>query len=221
MSELTRALLSSLHVAICAVGLVTILAVPAAFLLTRRRSLLRRAIEVCLTIPLVLPPTVVGYYLLVILGRRGWLGQYLDHWFGYSFMFNWHGAVLAAAVVCFPLVYLPARSAFATVDRELEDVARLQGAGTLTLFWHVSLPMATKGIAAGMVLGFSRALGEFGATIMVLGDTTRYRTLPLLVYADYGDVEGMRTASMAVLVLTVLSVVSMALYHRSGYARQT
>lgn len=214
MNELAGPLIFSLQVALYAVCLVTALAVPVAFAMTRSRSRYRRWLEICLTIPLVLPPTVIGYFLLVVLGRHGWLGRYLDSWFGYSIMFHWHGAVLAAAVICFPLVYLPTRAAFAAVDRELEDIARLQGAGTLSLFWYVSLPMATKGIAAGMVLAFARALGEFGATMMVMGDTQRYRTLPLLIYGDYSGSGVTATASCAVLVLTAMSVLTMAFYSR-------
>lgn len=184
MNELLPALVLSLKVATCALCLIAATAVPLAFAMCRRRGWLRATTDAFLTVPLVLPPTVVGYLLIVLLGRNGWAGHLLHEWFGYTVMFHWHGAVLAAAVVAFPLIYLTARSAFASVDRELEDIARLHGAHGLSLFWHVSLPLARRGIVAGAMLAFARALGEFGATIMVMGDIAKYRTLPLLIYTE-------------------------------------
>jgi molybdate transport system permease protein len=213
LNELTRALLISLQVATVAVLLITLFAVPLAFLTARSRSTLRNLIDILVTLPLVLPPTVVGYAIILLLGRRGTLGQYLDSWFGYSIMFHWHGAVLAAAVVAFPLAYLPARAAFAAVDRELEDTARLHGAGLLGLFWNVSLPLAIRSILTGTVLAFARALGEFGATIMVLGDTTRYRTLPIVLYNDCLTGSSSVAASAAAL-LGLVSLVVVCIHNR-------
>lgn len=219
MNELLPALALSLQVAICALILVTVTSVPLAFLMCRRRSWWCGVTDALLTVPLVLPPTVVGYLLIVLFGRNGWVGSSLYHWFGYTVMFNWHGAVLAAAVVAFPLVYLPSRSAFASVDRELEDVARLHGAHGVSLFWHVSLPLARRGIIAGAVLAFARALGEFGATIMVMGDTARYRTLPLLIYTEYGYGGGNMVAALAVALLIAVSLAVAILHSRTSMRR--
>jgi molybdate transport system permease protein len=177
-------------------------------------------LESLIVLPLVLPPTVVGYYIIVLLGRHGVLGHPLDANFGYSIMFHWHGAVVAAATVALPLLYLPARSAFASVERDLEDVARLSGANPLHVFWHVSLPMARKGLAGGIILAFARSLGEFGATVMVLGDTARYQTLPLLVYSEHlaGEHTGAETG--AVVLLSLISLAVLLVYNRSSLSRQ-
>jgi len=180
-----------------------------------RRSFRGKSIlEALLTVPLVLPPTVVGYALLVILGRHG-----MARLIGRPILFTPTAAVLAALVVAMPLVYLPAKAAFAAVERELEDVARLLGAGPLGIFWHVSLPLARRGLAAGLLLGFARALGEFGATLMVLGDIPGQTTLPISLYDatsgnDYGQALG------AVLALSAISLTVVFIYNRMPLSRQ-
>ena len=137
-------------------------------------------------VPLVLPPTVVGYLILLTFGNRGIIGAWLKSTFDYSIIFRFEGAVLAAAIVSLPMLYMPAKAAFQNVDRELEDVSRLFGATRLQMFWHVSLPLARRGIASGLVLAFARALGEFGATVMVYGCRTGHLTLPISIYEDWG-----------------------------------
>jgi len=134
-------------------------------------------------------------------------------------LFNWHGAVVASTVVALPLLYLPARAAFAGIERELEEVARMMGAGRLSVFWHVSLPLARRGIASGLLLAFARALGEFGATVMVMGDLPGRQTLPIAIYNDYisGD---LRAAAPAVAALTVVSLAVIVLYNRSIFGRR-
>ena len=121
-------------------------------------------------LPLVLPPTVLGYYLLQLLGRRSPLGYWLEQTSGITFVFHWSGAVVASAVAAFPLFLLPARGAFEAIDPALEDVARLLGRGEFSVFFAVTLPLAWRGLAAGIVLAFARALGDFGATLMVAGN---------------------------------------------------
>ena len=123
-----------------------------------------------LVLPLVLPPTVVGFYLLQLLGRRSMLGHWLEQTLGITLVFHWSGAVVASAVAAFPLFLLPARGAFEAIDPGLEDVARLLGRSELSVFWSVTLPLAWRGLAAGIVLAFARALGDFGATLMVAGN---------------------------------------------------
>ncbi|MGH7214069.1 MAG: molybdate ABC transporter permease subunit [Tepidisphaeraceae bacterium] len=220
MTDLWPAMALSLRVALVATALTVLVGVPLAFFLARRRFVGRSLIEAAITAPLVLPPTVVGYLLIVAVGARSPVGSSLRSLFdGYSLMFNWHGAVLAAAVVALPMLYLPARAAFAGVDRELEDAARQLGANRLQLFFHVSLPLARKGIASGVLLAFARALGEFGATVMVLGHLPRRQTLPISIYAKYEAGE-LAAATGAVVVLVVISLGVMFVYNRSNLSRQ-
>jgi len=163
---------------------------------------------------------VVGYGLIVLLGRRGWIGSMIArHLNGYTILFRPEGAVIAALVVALPLLYLPAKAAFVSVDRELEDVARLLGAGRWRTFWQISLPLARRQIAAGLLLAFARALGEFGATLMVLGDLSGRRTLPIVIYdatagADYGQ------AIPAVLTLSAVSLVVVLIFNRLPLSRE-
>jgi molybdate transport system permease protein len=214
MSGLVSPLLLSLKVALVATLGVALIGIPLAFFMGRRRFAGKSVVDALLVVPLVLPPTVVGYLILIVLGTRGPVGRVLDAWFGYRVILTWHGAVIAALVVALPLLYLPAKSAFASVDRELEDLARLFGANALQQFWHVSLPLARRGIASGLLLAFARALGEFGATVMVLGDIEGQRTLPISIYTDYATGE-LRDAAPAVLLLSAVSLVMVIAYNRS------
>ena len=143
----------------------------------------REVLDALCTLPLVLPPTVIGYYLLVLFGRHGVLGIWLKDAFGVSLIFTWQGAALAASVVAFPLVCKAARTAFEGVDRNLESAARSLGAGELRVFLCVSLPLAWRGVLSGAMLALARAMGEFGATLMIAGSLPgRTQTLSLAVY---------------------------------------
>ncbi len=167
-----------------------------------------------LVLPLVLPPTVLGFVLLEILGRRAPLGMWLEGTLGVVLVFHWTGAVVAAAVAAFPLFLLPARGAFESVDPALEDVARLLGRSDRSVFVHVTLPLAWRGLAAGVVLAFARALGDFGATLMVAGDIPgRTRTAALAIYdaAILGD-----TRHAAVLTSLIALVALVALGFAQG-----
>jgi molybdate transport system permease protein len=219
LNHLLWPLLLSLRVAIAASALVLLIGVPLAYFMARSAFRGRSIIEAILVVPLILPPTVVGYFILTAVGNRSPLGTLLDRWFGYSLLFNWHGAVVASTVVALPLLYLPARAAFAGIERELEEVARMMGAGPLSVFWHVSLPLARRGIASGLLLAFARALGEFGATVMVMGDLPGRQTLPIAIYNDYvaGD---LRAAAPAVAALTCVSLAVIILYNRSIFGRR-
>jgi molybdate transport system permease protein len=177
------ALALSLKVAGCATLIDLVLGVAAGFLLARRRFPGRELLDTLLTLPMVMPPTVLGYYLLVLIGRHGWLGAWLHERFGINLIFTWQGAVIAAAIVIFPLVFKPARAAFEAVDGQLEQAARVLGVSEAALFFRVTLPLAWRGILAGLLLGFARALGEFGATLMVAGSIPgRTQTLSIAVY---------------------------------------
>ena len=176
-------LLLSLKVAGWATFINLFLGVVVGFLLARVRFPGRDLLDSLLTLPMVMPPTVLGYYLLVIIGRRGWLGGWLQDSFGINLIFTWQGAVIAASIVAFPLVFKPARVAFEAVDGQLEQAARVLGISELGVFFRVTLPLAWRGILSGVLLAFARALGEFGATLMVAGSIPgKTQTLSIAVY---------------------------------------
>jgi molybdate transport system permease protein len=173
----------TLKVAGWATAINLVLGVAVGWLLARRRFIGREFIDAVLTLPLVLPPTVMGYYLLVVVGKRGWLGHWLQETFGINLIFTWQGAVVAATLVAFPLVLKAARTAFEAVDPQLEKAARVLGLNEWAVFFRVSLPMAWPGILSGVLLVFARSLGEFGATLMVAGSIPgRTQTLSVAVY---------------------------------------
>ena len=177
------ALWLSLKVAGWATAINLVLGVALGALLARRRFPGRELLDTVFTLPLVLPPTVLGYYLLVLVGRNGPLGAWLQDSFGINLVFTWQAAVIAAAVASFPLVFKPARAAFEGVDRQLEQAARTLGVSEVALFFRVSLPLAWRGILAGLLLAFARAMGEFGATIMVAGSIPgQTQTLSIAIY---------------------------------------
>ncbi len=214
MSDLWPPLRLSALIASAATAIVAVVGVSLAYGSTRRGWVVRTVVDAAVTLPLVLPPTVVGYVMVVVLGTHGWVGGPLARWTGgYTVLFRPEGGVLAAAVVSLPLLYLPARAAFAHVDRDLIDAARLGGAGGLQLFWHVSLPLARPGIAAGLLLAFARAVGEFGATDMVMANLNDRQTLPIAIYNRTlnGDLD---QASTAVWTLTGLSLLIVLVYNR-------
>ena len=185
-SELWASAWLSVRVAGAATALAGLAAVPLAWAMSRRRGRgTRGVLEGVLLLPLVLPPTVVGLGLVAALGRRGPAG-----WLGVPLVFTPAGAVVAAAVVAFPLIYLPSRAAFAAIDEDLLDAARVAGATGPRRLWLVDLPLARRGVLAGLLLGLARALGEFGATLMVLGWQPGRATLPIAVYAAFerGDI---------------------------------
>lgn len=177
------ALTLTLKVAGVATALNLILGIAAGFFLSRTRIPGRNFIEALLTLPMVLPPTVLGYYLLVLLGRRSGLGQWLEENFGIQIIFTWQAAVIATTIVSFPLICRPARAAFDAVDPRLEDAARVCGLGAGAVFFRVTLPLAARGILAGLLLAFARAMGEFGATLMIAGNIPgKTQTLSTAIY---------------------------------------
>ena len=205
----TVALELSLRVAGLATAVDLVLGVALGWLLARRRFPGRDVLDTVCTLPMVLPPTVLGYYLLVLLGSRGGLGGWLQEVFGIHLIFTWQGAVVAAAVVAFPLVFKPARAAFEAVDGHLEQAARVLGVSEWGIFWRVTLPLAWRGILAGVLLAFARALGEFGATLMVAGSIPgKTQTLSIAVYeavqAGQDDVANRLVVLISVVCVVVL-----------------
>ncbi|WP_322060451.1 molybdate ABC transporter permease subunit [Paraburkholderia sp. J63] len=206
-------LLLSLKVAGWATALNVVFGVAAGYGLARWRSGARDLLDSLLTLPLVMPPTVLGYYLLVLVGRRGVFGRWLDS-LGIQLVFTWQGAVLASMVVAFPLVLKSARAAFESIDPQLERAARTLGISEAAIFFRVTLPLATRGIVAGTLLAFARALGEFGATLMIAGNLPgRTQTLSVAIYSavQAGDDS---TANFLVLVTSVTCVVILVLAGR-------
>ncbi|NVE00545.1 molybdate ABC transporter permease subunit [Massilia sp. BJB1822] len=204
----------SLKVALWATLLDLVLGVAAGYLLARCRFPGRDLLDAVLTLPMVMPPTVLGYYLLVLIGRQGPLGAWLQSSFGINLIFTWQAAVLAAAVVAFPLVLKAARSAFETVDVQLEQAARVLGVSEFAIFLRVTLPLAWRGVLAGVLLAFARTMGEFGATLMVAGSIPgKTQTLSIAVYeavqAGQDD-----TANLLVLITSITCVVVLVLANR-------
>lgn len=209
MPELTpleiEALGLSLKVALWSVVASLPFGIAVAWLLGRREFFGKTLVDGLVHLPLVLPPVVVGYLLLVLLGRRGPLGSWLFETFGITLAFTWEGAALAAAVMAFPLMVRAMRLSFEAVDRKLETAARTLGASRLNVFLTVTLPLTLPGILAGAVLAFARSLGEFGATITFVSNIPgETRTLPLALYSliqtPGGEAGAMRLAVLSVLL---------------------
>lgn len=200
----------SLQVSLVAMAASLPLGVAVAWLLARRKFYGKTLVETLVNLPLVVPPVVTGYTLLVLFGRNGWLGRPLEDWFGLRLVFDWKGAALASAVMAFPLVVRSIRLAFASVDAGLEQAARTLGAGPLDAFCSITLPLAWPGLVAGAVLGFARGMGEFGATIMISGNIPgETRTLPLELYNLLETPGGSEHAWRLVLVSVVLAAAAM------------
>ena len=202
-----QAVLLSLKVSSLAVALSLPFGIFFAWLLVRTRFPGKALLDSVLHLPLVLPPVVVGYLLLVSMGRRGFIGEKLYDWFGLTFAFSWRGAVLAAAVMSFPLMVRAIRLALEGVDMKLEQAARTLGAGRWRVFFTITLPLTLPGIIVGTVLAFARSLGEFGATITFVaaipGETL---TLPAAIYGATQSPGDEARAAALCLVAAVIAV---------------
>lgn len=203
--------LSPLWLTLNVAGIATLIAflfgVAIAWLFARVRFAGRDWLDAVLTLPMVLPPTVLGYYLIVLLGRRSPLGQWLESTFDFTFIFTWQGAVIASAIVALPLVFKSARAAFEGVEANLEKAARVLGSKESKVFLHVTLPLAMRGILAGTMLAFARAMGEFGATLMIAGNIPgRTQTLSMAVY-DAVQAGNDALANFLVILISVTCIV--------------
>lgn len=218
-----QAITLSLMVAAAAVVLALPWAVAAGWVLARCRFPGKTAFDTLVNLPLVLPPVVTGYLLLLLLGRNSWLGSWLEQTFGIALVFDWKGAAIASAVVAFPLLVRSIRLAVDSVDRRLESVARTLGASPWDTFWSVTLPLSRKGIVAGCLLAFARSLGEFGATIMIAGNIAgETQTIPLFIYEQLQTPGGENQILIVLLFSILLSAVALAIsgrlesHNRSG-----
>ena len=199
-----NAILLSLKVAGTGVLLSLPLGIAIAWLLARREFFGKSLVETLINLPLVLPPVVTGYFLLITFGRKGYLGGVLESWLGLRLIFDWKGAALAAAVTSFPLMVRAMRIAFTTVNPKLEQAARTLGAGPVDTFFSITLPLAKHGVIAGCVLAFARCLGEFGATIMIAGNIEgETRTIPLYIYNQLDNPDGL-SHSTGIILFSVL-----------------
>lgn len=179
-----QAVILSLKVSTVAVAVSLPFGILMAWVLVRCRFPGKSLLDSLIHLPLVLPPVVVGYLLLISMGRKGIIGEWLYNWFGFSFTFSWRGAALAAAVVAFPLMVRAIRLALEAVDMRLELAARTLGASPLRVFFTITLPLSLPGIIVGTVLAFARSLGEFGATITFVSNIPgETRTIPLAMYS--------------------------------------
>lgn len=201
------ALRLSLKVACWATLIDLVAGVAFGYLLARKRFPGRELLDAVLTLPMVMPPTVLGYYLLVVIGRHGVVGAWLQQHFGINLIFTWQAAVIAAAVVAFPLVLKGARAAFESVDTQLEQAAQVLGIPPFGVFLRVTLPLAWRGVLGGTLLAFARSMGEFGATLMVAGSIPgKTQTLSIAVYeavqAGQDD-----SANLLVIITSVVCIV--------------
>ena len=209
-----RPLWLSLRVAGVATLIAWLAGMALGWVVARTRLPGRTLLEAVCMLPLVLPPTVIGYGILLLAGRRSALGSWLREHLDYSIVFSWHGAVVASAVVALPLVLKSASAAFAGVDRTLEAAARTLRQSPWSVFVRVTLPLAGPGILAGTLLAFARAMGEFGASLMVAGSIPgRTQTLSMAIY-DAVQAGEDDTALVLVLVTSVLSVTVLVLSNR-------
>ena len=195
-------------------------AVATAYLLARGRFPGKSLFDAVVHLPLVLPPVVIGYFLLLLLGRRGPLGALLDEYFGIVFAFRWSGAAVAAAIMGFPLMVRAIRLSIEAIDSGLEDAARTLGATRLKVFFSITLPLALPGVFTGTLLSFARSLGEFGATITFVSNIPgETRTLPLAIYTltqvPGGDAAAMRLSIIAIVLSVIALMLSEWLVRRS------
>lgn len=183
MGSMSSIILLSLKIASTATVIVLALGVTLSRLLTKYDFRGKDVLETIFLLPMTLPPSVVGYGLLVILGKRGFVGKFLLEKFDYQLIFTWVAAVIAAVIVAFPLMYQQCKSAFQSIDITVEEAAMSLGANGVQVFTKITLPLALKGILSGLVLTFARALGEFGATLMVAGNIPgKTQNIPLAIY---------------------------------------
>lgn len=211
---MTDSLLSPLWISLRTVLVATVITffigIAAARWMARYQGKFKTLIDGLFILPLVLPPTVVGYGLLLLFGKHGPLGEFLS-FFNTSIVFSWPATVISAVVMAFPLMYMIARGAFEQVEINIEDAARTLGAGKWRIFWSVTLPLAWPGVAAATVLSLARCLGEFGATLMLAGNIPgQTTTIPVAIYFAIHEGDNNRALALVAIVM-VISLASIAL----------
>jgi molybdate transport system permease protein len=208
----------SLQVAATATFFVVIIGAFIAYLLARKEFKGKEILDTVFTLPLVLPPTVTGYYLIILFGRNGYIGNFIFEWTGWTIMFTWYAAALASFVVALPLMIKTTRAAIESVDKTLINASYTLGHSEFDTALKVILPLAKRGIIAGTVLSFARAIGEFGATLMVAGNIPgRTDTMPIAIYSKAAGGEW-GEANVMVIILTVMS--GLFLYMANKYSKR-
>ena len=215
-----EALFLSLKVAIWSVLITLPLGLFTAWLLARKEFYGRAFLNGIVYLPLVLPPVVIGFFLLAMLGRHGPIGQLLDNMFGITVIFTWQGAAIASAIMSFPLMVRAIRISIENVDTKLEAAARTLGASPFRVFYSITLPLISPGILAGTLLAFARSLGEFGATITFVSNIPgETRTLPLAIYSlvqtPGGDTGALRLVILSVIIALMALLISEYLAHQA------
>ncbi|WP_114764729.1 molybdate ABC transporter permease subunit [Vibrio rhodolitus] len=201
----SQALLLSIKVSLYAIVWLIPIGIFLAWLLAKKQFVGKSVVDSIIHLPLVLPPVVIGYLLLVLMGRQGVIGQWVYQTFGVSFAFNWKGAVLASIVVALPLMVRAVRLSFESVDNKLEQAASTLGASPLKVFFTITLPLTLPGIITGSMLAFARSLGEFGATISFVSNIPgETQTIPLAMYTFIetpgSELEAMRLCAISIVI---------------------
>lgn len=196
----------SLKIAIISTGLVIMIGLTLSWILAKYKFPLKKLLQIIINLPLIIPPTVLGYYLLLLFGRRGFIGYWLEKLIGVRLVFHWTGGVLAAVVVSLPLFINSVRPAFSSFEPMIEDAAKVDGATTLQIFLKIILPLIKKSFIAGTALTFARSLGEFGTTLMLIGNIPgKTQTISLGIYQAVLSGE-YATANRLVFLMTLIAV---------------
>lgn len=195
----------SLKISVLSLIIVFIIGIPLSRIMARSNFRGKSLVESLITLPMVLPPSVLGYGLLILLSRNSLIGKWILTIFGSQIIFTWWAAVIASSVVALPLMYQSTKAAFSAIDPKLEMAARTLGAGEWRIFWTITFPLALPGVVSGLVLSFARSMGEFGATLMVAGNIPgQTQTIPLAIYfaVESGDYQ---VANLLVLIMVIFS----------------
>lgn len=209
-----EAILLSLKVSAIAVSITFFLGTALAYILLKYNFRFKDVVETVILLPMSLPPTVVGYIILVVAGKRGLVGKYFYEWFGWNIIFNWKAAVLTAVVVTVPLMYQNAKMGFRNVDSTVKEVAKVEGANSFQILRYITLPLAANGLLAGILLSFIRSIGEFGATLIVAGNIPKQtQTIPLLIYfsIESGETE---KANLLIWIIVIFSFMLVMVINR-------
>lgn len=209
-----EAILLSLKVTLIAVFVTFFIGTALAYIFHKKNFKFKDIIETLIVLPMSLPPTVIGYILLVLIGRRGLIGKYFYEWFGWNIVFSWKAACLVAVVVTIPLMYQNAKLGFDNVQKEIKEAAKVDGAESFQIFRHIIFPMASKGILAGILLSCIRAMGEFGATLIVAGNIPgQTQTIPLLIYFSIESGE-IKKANILIIIIVIFSFILVMVINR-------
>ena len=211
---MVEAILLSLKVTVIAVFVTFFIGTALAYVFHKNSFKFKNIIETLIVLPMSLPPTVIGYILLVLIGRRGLIGKYFYEWFGWNIVFSWKAACLVAVVVTIPLMYQNAKLGFDNVQKEIKEAAKVDGAESFQIFRYIIFPMASKGILAGILLSCIRAMGEFGATLIVAGNIPgQTQTIPLLIYFSIESGE-IKKANILIIIIVIFSFILVIIINR-------